>query len=184
MQDTPRRRHWERALVQYIAQGWVAAWSGVIKYHGPRPMPRPGCIWVANHSSMIDYTILTAYMPFAAIMQLQPGWVGFLQKHVLTCLGCLWFHRTEVCYSPHPPLCTFHNRCGQASEPEHSDVARLSPGGFCQCVFTQACSGCLHLSVAHMRLPGPPSAGHLVCVWRHLARRRARAVRGCWWCSR
>ena len=96
VQDTPRRRLWERSLVQYMANGWLAAWSGVIKYHGPRPMPRPGCIWVANHSSMIDYTILTAYMPFAAIMQLQPGWVGFLQKRVLSCLGCLWFHRTEV----------------------------------------------------------------------------------------
>jgi hypothetical protein len=46
---------------------------------------------------MIDYTILTAYMPFAAIMQLHPGWVGFIQKRVLSCLGCLWFHRTEVC---------------------------------------------------------------------------------------
>ena len=45
---------------------------------------------------MIDYTILTAYMPFAAIMQLQPGWVEFLQKRILTCLGCLMFHRTEV----------------------------------------------------------------------------------------
>lgn len=89
--------------MQYVAIGWVAAWSGVIKYHGPRPMPRPGCIWVANHSSMIDYTILTAYMPFAAIMQLQPGWVGLLQKHVLSCLGCLWFHRTEVCTPSVPP---------------------------------------------------------------------------------
>lgn len=96
VQDTTRRRQWERALVQYVAGGWMAAWSAVVRYHGPRPMPRPGCIWVANHSSMIDYTILTAYMPFAAIMQLQPGWVGFLQKRVLSCLGCLWFHRTEV----------------------------------------------------------------------------------------
>eukprot|EP00892_Ulva_mutabilis_P010122 jgi/Ulvmu1/7482/UM037_0026.1 len=96
MKDTPTRRQWERTLVQFIAVGWMAAWSAVVKYHGPRPAPRTGCIWVANHSSMIDYTILTAYMPFAAIMQLQPGWVGFLQKRVLSCLGCLWFHRTEV----------------------------------------------------------------------------------------
>ena len=83
--------------MRWIACAWIAvAWNGVIKYHGPRPSPAPNRVWVANHSSMIDYTLLTAYMPFAAIMQLQPGWVGFLQKQVLTCLGCLWFHRSEV----------------------------------------------------------------------------------------
>lgn len=96
VQDTPMRRRIERRLVRWCACGWVASWSGVIKYHGPTPVPKPNHIWVANHSSMIDYTVLTAYMPFAAIMQLHPGWVGFLQKRVLSCLGCLWFHRTEV----------------------------------------------------------------------------------------
>ena len=53
-------------------------------------------MWVSNHTSMIDYIILTAYSPFAVIMQLHPGWVGFLQTKVLNCLGCLWFNRTEV----------------------------------------------------------------------------------------
>ena len=32
-------------------------------------------MWVSNHTSMIDYIILTAYSPFAVIMQLHPGWV-------------------------------------------------------------------------------------------------------------
>lgn len=95
-QDTPLRRRLERRLVRWSACAWVASWSGVIKYHGPKPVPAPNRVWVANHSSMIDYTILTAYMPFAAIMQLQPGWVEFLQRRILTCLGCLMFHRTEV----------------------------------------------------------------------------------------
>ena len=59
-------------------------------------MNRPNHVWVSNHTSMIDYIILTAYSPFAVIMQLHPGWVGFLQTKVLNCLGCLWFNRTEV----------------------------------------------------------------------------------------
>ena len=59
-------------------------------------MNRPNHVWVCNHTSMIDYIILTAYSPFAVIMQLHPGWVGFLQTKVLNCLGCLWFNRTEV----------------------------------------------------------------------------------------
>ena len=66
------------------------------RYHGPRPVARPNHVWVCNHTSMIDYIILTAYSPFAVIMQLHPGWVGFLQTKVLNCLGCLWFNRTEV----------------------------------------------------------------------------------------
>ena len=32
-------------------------------------------MWVSNHTSMIDYIILTAYSPFAVIMQLHAGWV-------------------------------------------------------------------------------------------------------------
>lgn len=45
---------------------------------------------------MIDYIILSSYSAFAVIMQLHPGWVGFLQTKVLDSLGCLWFNRTEV----------------------------------------------------------------------------------------
>lgn len=68
-----------------------------MRYHGPRPVPRgTGRVWVSNHTSMIDYIILTACSPFAVIMQLHNGWVGFLQTQVLSCLGCLWFNRTEV----------------------------------------------------------------------------------------
>ena len=37
----------------------------MIKYHGPRPVPRAGRVWVANHSSMIDYIVLCSYSPFA-----------------------------------------------------------------------------------------------------------------------
>lgn len=92
----PRRAGIERSLVQ--AQCWifVASWTGVITYHGPHPTPRANAVWVCNHTSMIDYIILTACSPFAVIMQLHPGWVGFLQTQVLGCLGCLWFNRNEV----------------------------------------------------------------------------------------
>lgn len=51
---------------------------------------------MANHTSMIDYIILSSYSAFAVIMQLHGGWVWFLQTKVLDSLGCLWFNRTEV----------------------------------------------------------------------------------------
>jgi glycerol-3-phosphate O-acyltransferase 3/4 len=91
-----RRAAWQRGLVKFMCQIFVASWTAVVRYHGPRPAPRPGHVWVANHTSMIDYMILCAFSPFAAIMQLHPGWVGFLQTRALGCLGCLWFNRTEV----------------------------------------------------------------------------------------
>lgn len=91
-----RKQQAERRLVQFLCQVFVMSWTGVIKYHGPRPVPAPGRVWVANHSSMIDFAVLGAYSPFAAIMQLHPGWVGMLQRRYLSALGCLWFNRTEA----------------------------------------------------------------------------------------
>lgn len=96
MKDGPRRRGIERALVRFQCSMFVASWTGAVKFHGPRPAKAANRVWVANHTSMIDYIILCSYSPFAVIMQLHPGWVGFLQTSVLSCLGCLWFNRTEV----------------------------------------------------------------------------------------
>lgn len=91
-----QRRRAERWLVQFLCQMFVVSWTGVVKYHGPRPVARPGHVWVANHTSMIDYAVLCAYSPFAVIMQLHPGWVGVIQRRYLNALGCLWFNRTQA----------------------------------------------------------------------------------------
>lgn len=94
--DGERRAHAERRLVQFLCQVFVASWTGVVKYHGPRPTALANRVWVANHSSMIDYCVLCAYSPFSVIMQLHPGWVGMVQKRYLNAMGCLWFNRTEA----------------------------------------------------------------------------------------
>lgn len=86
----------EQRLIRFLCGMYVASWTGVIKFHGPKPVPEGGHVWVANHTSMIDYIILSSYTAFAVIMQLHPGWVGFLQTTVLDSLGCLWFNRTQV----------------------------------------------------------------------------------------
>ena len=57
----------------------IILWHGVVRYHGPKPVPAANRIWVANHTSMIDYCLLCAYTPFAVIMQLHTGWVRFIQ---------------------------------------------------------------------------------------------------------
>ena len=90
------RRSIERGLVEFQCSVFVASWTGVIKYHGPRPSRRPGQVFVANHTSMIDFIILEQMTAFAVIMQLHPGWVGFVQTQILDSLGCIWFNRAEA----------------------------------------------------------------------------------------
>ncbi|KAL0348544.1 UNVERIFIED_CONTAM: Glycerol-3-phosphate acyltransferase 9 [Sesamum angustifolium] len=74
---------------------FVASWTGVVKYHGPRPCMRPKQVFVANHTSMIDFIVLEQMTAFAVIMQKHPGWVGLLQSTILESLGCIWFNRSE-----------------------------------------------------------------------------------------
>ncbi|KAH0458675.1 hypothetical protein IEQ34_011489 [Dendrobium chrysotoxum] len=90
------RRYVERALVEMICGFFVTSWTGVVKYHGPRPSMRPHQVFVANHTSMIDFIILEQMSAFAVIMQKHPGWVGFIQTHILESVGCIWFNRTEA----------------------------------------------------------------------------------------
>ncbi|KAI7731127.1 hypothetical protein M8C21_011436 [Ambrosia artemisiifolia] len=90
------RKKLERALVELICSFFVASWTGVVKYHGPRPCARPKQVFVANHTSMIDFIILEQTTAFAVIMQKHPGWVGLLQKTILESVGCILFNRSEA----------------------------------------------------------------------------------------
>jgi len=85
----------EATLVQMLCGAFVASWTGVIKYHGPKPVKKANQVYVSNHTSMIDFIVLMQWAPFAVIMQKHKGWVGFCQDHILNCLGCVWFNRAE-----------------------------------------------------------------------------------------
>ncbi|XP_077253433.1 glycerol-3-phosphate acyltransferase 9-like [Tasmannia lanceolata] len=90
------RRKIERKLVELMCSVFVASWTGVVRYHGPQPSMRPKQVFVANHTSMIDFIILEQMTAFAVIMQKHPGWVGLLQRTVLESVGCSGFNRTEA----------------------------------------------------------------------------------------
>ncbi|KAJ0076760.1 hypothetical protein Patl1_35926 [Pistacia atlantica] len=90
------RRKLERCLVELICSFFVASWTGVVKYHGPRPSMRPKQVFAANHTSMIDFIVLEQMTAFAVIMQKHPGWVGLLQSTILEGVGCIWFNRSEA----------------------------------------------------------------------------------------
>ncbi|KAI8025414.1 Glycerol-3-phosphate acyltransferase 9 [Camellia lanceoleosa] len=75
---------------------FVASWTGVVKYHGPRPSMRPKQVFVCNHTSMIDFIILEQITAFAVIMQKHPSWVGKCCKStILESVGCIWFNRSR-----------------------------------------------------------------------------------------
>lgn len=86
----------ERQLIEFLAASFVFSWTGVVRYHGARPSLRPNQVFVANHTSMIDFIILEQATPFAVIMQKHGGWVGWLQGTVLASLGCIHFNRAEA----------------------------------------------------------------------------------------
>ncbi|KAL6008532.1 hypothetical protein ACLOJK_034044 [Asimina triloba] len=72
------RRKIERVLVELMCSVFVASWTGVVRYHGPRPSVRPKQVYVANHTSMIDFIILEQMTAFAVIMQKHPGWTQII----------------------------------------------------------------------------------------------------------
>ncbi|KAL3730949.1 hypothetical protein ACJRO7_027900 [Eucalyptus globulus] len=90
------RRKIQRFLAELLCCFYVASWTGVIKYHGPLPSLRPNQVFVANHTSMIDFIILEQVTPFAVTMQKHPGWVGVLQNFILETVGGICFNRGEV----------------------------------------------------------------------------------------
>ena len=86
----------KRKLLEYLAAAFVMSWTGVIKYHGPKPTRRGGCVYVSNHTSMIDYHVVAQVSLFACIMQKHPGWVGFIQNTALKAVDCITFNRTDI----------------------------------------------------------------------------------------
>ena len=95
----PKKWGCERKCVELYAAAFVVSWTGVIKYHGPRPSRRGnrgGVVYVSNHTSMIDYLVLTQVSPFAVIQQKHKGWVGLLQRTAMSAIDCIEFNRTDI----------------------------------------------------------------------------------------
>jgi glycerol-3-phosphate O-acyltransferase 3/4 len=79
-----------RWLLRFWAGVFVSSWSGVIRYHGTRPVAAANQVFVANHTSMIDVIVLTQRDTYAIVGQKHAGWVGWVQDNVLS---GLWFNR-------------------------------------------------------------------------------------------
>jgi len=86
----------ERRLLQTMCFVWVASWTGVIRCHGPKPTACKGRVWVCNHTSMVDFLVISQVTPFATVMQKHPGWLGLIQTYIMDSFGCVYFNRKEA----------------------------------------------------------------------------------------
>jgi len=99
MRNAQSRAKFQQRLIQFYCAIFITAWSGVIRYRGPRPPRRSNQIFVANHTTVFDIVVLHDLQQefcFSIVGQKQPGVIGFFQKYVLGCLGPLWFDRKDA----------------------------------------------------------------------------------------
>lgn len=111
----------ESAAMTVYAQALMLAFGAVVSYHGVRPRAKSGQVFVANHTTMLDFVFLLGLHPFSVVGQLHSGLVGWFQLNVFSCLQCVWFDRKSskdrelvrrkiqehVANPSVPPLCIF-----------------------------------------------------------------------------
>jgi glycerol-3-phosphate O-acyltransferase 3/4 len=98
------RRAFEHKLISFQCGVFTLTWGAVIRFHGTQVVhtggtggkPKTNCVFVANHTSMIDVIILQQNRCFSLVGQKHKGVVKFLQEVVLGCLQCVWFDRGEI----------------------------------------------------------------------------------------
>ena len=77
-------------------KAFVSSWGGTVKTHGTKPRMSSPHVFVANHTSVIDYIILSAdQFPHATVAQTHGGLIGYFEHSVLTLNGSLMFNRSE-----------------------------------------------------------------------------------------
>lgn len=71
----------------------IGAW---VRHHGKKPRPSEPHIFVANHTSFIDFFMLSSWhFCHATVAQVHGGLFGFIQRHALHLNGSLFFYRDE-----------------------------------------------------------------------------------------
>lgn len=77
-------------------KAWLFAFSAIIRHHGRKPSPQEPHLFVANHTSFIDYFLLSSRgAPHATVAQVHGGIFGWFQRHALALNGSLFFNRSE-----------------------------------------------------------------------------------------
>ncbi|TPX61801.1 hypothetical protein SpCBS45565_g07169 [Spizellomyces sp. 'palustris'] len=85
-----------RWLFKFYCKAFLLSWGSRIRYHGKKHKVSEPHIFVANHTSVIDYLVLSAHdFPHATVAQKHGGVIGYFEDKVLTLNGSLMFNRNE-----------------------------------------------------------------------------------------
>ncbi|KAJ3045096.1 1-acylglycerol-3-phosphate O-acyltransferase 6 (lysophosphatidic acid acyltransferase, zeta) [Rhizophlyctis rosea] len=91
-----KNEDWQRWLFKFYCGAFLRSWGSQIRYHGKKPKPNTPHVFVANHTSFIDYLVLSAHdFPHATLAQSHGGIIGYFEHSVLTLNGSLMFNRNE-----------------------------------------------------------------------------------------
>lgn len=74
---------------------WLLSLSAVIRFHNIPPVRRKKQIYVANHTTVLDFLVISQHANFATVGQKHGGVMGLIQDKVITPLGNIWFERFE-----------------------------------------------------------------------------------------
>lgn len=82
-------------IFQWAAKGVCTSYGTIIRQHGDLPDDIHGCVYVANHTTTMDFAILSSIRPFSVIGQRHVGMQGFLQRTLCAPIDGVWFERGD-----------------------------------------------------------------------------------------
>lgn len=86
-----------RWLFRSYCKAWLFSFSAIIRHHGRKPSPNEPHLFVANHTSFVDYFLMSSHkVPHATVAQNHGGLFGLFQRYALTSNGSLFFNRNEA----------------------------------------------------------------------------------------
>ncbi|KAI8064728.1 hypothetical protein BC940DRAFT_241903 [Gongronella butleri] len=84
-------------LVKLYCKGILMSLGVHASYHGMKPQLREPFVFVANHTSYLDYIVVSAHQyPGAVVMARHTGALGFLQNNGLNYLNSMTFDRSNL----------------------------------------------------------------------------------------
>ncbi|KAJ3414571.1 hypothetical protein HDV05_006310 [Chytridiales sp. JEL 0842] len=87
---------WQRWLFKFYCNAFLRSWGSQVRYHGEKPRLNVPHVFVSNHTSVIDYIVLSANsFPHATVAQTHGGLLGIFEHSILALNGSLMFNRNE-----------------------------------------------------------------------------------------
>ncbi|EGC35520.1 hypothetical protein DICPUDRAFT_97873 [Dictyostelium purpureum] len=120
------RKHYQRKCISFLSNVFIMSWSGVIRYHGVKPLRKKNQVFVANHTTVMDVVVLQSQFNHAMVGQKHKGLLGFIQDYILNCIGCLWFDRAES-----KDRLLVAQQISKHIENENNDPLLIFPEGVC-----------------------------------------------------